>query len=160
MNLRKSLEVARDKSRAWCPTIDCETICEIQPPITNHSQIIRCDRCNNQFNLAELNEGNIAISLMGANENILSCPRCKILMEKNGGCTVVRCNNCRLSFNAKSGAVVIGETTLLWLSLLLAILIIGGLILTETVHKLFIHLVLSSYILLICIYVYHRINSM
>ena len=67
MNLRKSLEVARDKSLAWCPTRDCDTICEIQPPITNDAQIIRCDQCNDQFNLAKVNEEKVVISLMGAN---------------------------------------------------------------------------------------------
>ena len=160
MNLRKSLEGARDKSLAWCPTRDCDTICEIQPPITNDAQIIRCDQCNNQFNLAELNEKNVVISLMGANENIISCPRCKLLMEKNGGCSVVRCNNCGWSFNAKSGAAVIGEPTLCFLSLIFVILMIGGIILEGTVHVLFFHLVWPSCILLVCIIVYQRINSM
>ena len=38
-------------------------------------------------------------------ENILSCPRCKRDVEKNGGCRSMRCTNCRCNFCWNCGEV-------------------------------------------------------
>ena len=106
ITMRRNLEVARDETRMWCPTRDCDGICEIPPSIIGEDRIVKCDQCNRKHNLSRPDKEDVFISIMGINENIISCPKCKILIEKNGGCNLVRCKNCYTEFDGKHGVVV------------------------------------------------------
>ena len=106
ITMRRNLEVARDETRMWCLTRDCDGICEIPPSIIGEDRIVKCDQCNREHNLSRPDKEDVLISIMGINENIISCPKCKILIEKNGGCNLVRCKNCYTEFDGKHGVVV------------------------------------------------------
>ena len=106
ITMRRNLEVARDETRMWCRTRDCDGICEIPPSIIGEDRIVKCDKCNKEHNLSRPDKEDVLISIMGINENIISCPKCKILIEKNGGCSLVRCKNCYNYFDGKNGVVV------------------------------------------------------
>ena len=106
VTMRRNLEVGRDETRICCPTRECETVSEIPPSITEKDRIVKCDQCKSEHNLSRPNKDDVLISIMGTNENIVSCPKYKILIEKNGGCNLVRCKNCYNLFDGKHGVVV------------------------------------------------------
>ena len=136
--MRKHLEVARDETRVWCPTRDCETICQIHLSITGDDVIVKCDQCNREHNLSRPNEEDVLEHLMGTNENIILCPKCKILIEKNGGCRLVTCKNCFAVFNDKYDVVVFGNIRHFFLLfLLVACLYFGFLVLSRIVSRWF-----------------------
>ena len=123
ITMRRNLEVARDETRMWCLTRDCEEICEIPPSIIGEDRIVKCEQCNREHNLSRPDKEDVLISIMGINENIISCPKCKILIEKNGGCDLVRCKNCYHHFDGKNGVVVRWYIYHLFLMFLLVIFI-------------------------------------
>ena len=59
--MRKHLEVARDETRVWCPTRDCETICEIPPSTPGDDVIVKCGQCNCEHNLSHRNEEDVLV---------------------------------------------------------------------------------------------------
>ena len=138
ITMRRNLEVARDETRMWCLTRDCEGICEIPPSIIGEDRIVKCEQCNREHNLSRSNEEDVLEHLMGTNENIISCPKCKILIEKNGGCRLVTCKNCFAVFNDKYDVVVFGNIRHFFLLfLLVACLYFGFLVLSRIVSRWF-----------------------
>ena len=136
--MRKHLEVARDETRVWCPTRDCETICEIHPSATGEDVIVKCDQCHVEHNLSLPNDEDILIHLMGTNENIISRPKCKILIEKNGGCRLVTCKICYAMFNDTYDVVLFNNFRhLVLMVLLVTFLCLGFVVLSRTVSRWF-----------------------
>jgi hypothetical protein len=113
VTLMNNQAVAQDQSLAWCPIIDCDTLCKIAS--LNINEITECTKCGNKFNVKELeNEWMIKKTEIvkavdeGPTENnrIRMCPGCEILIQKVHGCDSMRCKQCKTNFNFETGETI------------------------------------------------------
>ena len=97
---------ALDRNRTWCPAPNCNTICSKSNIFYfGNPNFIGCPSCKTPFCFGcsgnwhpnstcseDITEDEATI------KNIKRCPKCKILIEKDGGCTFIKCKQCKSTF--------------------------------------------------------------
>ena len=94
---RLDYEITLDKNRTWCPEPECNTICYY-----SKSPFIRCQSCKKEFCFncfGNWHSNSKCIeNIPKSFQNTKQCPRCKIPIEKNGGCDWMQCMQCKIYF--------------------------------------------------------------
>ena len=95
--------VAKDPNLVWCPTIDCNTICNVSNSNFNSygtfsNSPTKCNNCGKEFLPHNSKDEKMKKKILRKNWNIDKCPNCKVLIQKNGGCDDMKCKNCETHF--------------------------------------------------------------
>ena len=99
--------VIKNKRLRWCPTVDCASAIELAEiaPSSSSCLTVKCSNCNREFcfccledphepvtcaNLskwkAKIEDKDHVESMNYINGNTKDCPKCKVAIEKDGGC--------------------------------------------------------------------------
>ncbi|XP_072267729.1 E3 ubiquitin-protein ligase RNF144B [Pyxicephalus adspersus] len=112
--LRLEREVHLDPCRTWCPTTDCQTVCQIEASDSDIPVSVECHVCLLKFcsvckkawhpeHLCQENQPEAVQLVKGAactdvDACIKQCPVCHIYIERNEGCAQMMCKNCKHTF--------------------------------------------------------------
>ncbi|XP_056377238.1 E3 ubiquitin-protein ligase RNF144B [Hyla sarda] len=112
--LKLEREVHLDPGRTWCPTADCQTVCQVERSdsglpvsVDCHVCLIKfCSACKRTWHPEHVcQEKQPAVQpekgvLVGADVDacIKQCPVCHIYIERNEGCAQMMCKNCKHTF--------------------------------------------------------------
>ena len=91
--------VAVSNHLVWCPTADCNTICHAETKATSTS--VHCYQCQARFCsrcFQDWHAGNPCRSNASDIPNTKPCPKCQVLIQKVGGCSVMQCSYCGQKF--------------------------------------------------------------
>uniref|UniRef100_A0A8D8WI01 E3 ubiquitin-protein ligase RNF144B n=1 Tax=Cacopsylla melanoneura TaxID=428564 RepID=A0A8D8WI01_9HEMI len=103
---RLNKEVDLDKSRAWCPSPGCDTICSLRTGDRTLPQRVTCPTCSHEFCSlcrspphpgAPCNRAPIGGATFDS-ELIKCCPMCSVPIEKDEGCAQMLCKRCKHVF--------------------------------------------------------------
>eukprot|EP01102_Stenamoeba_stenopodia_P004390 TRINITY_DN1469_c0_g1_i3.p1 TRINITY_DN1469_c0_g1~~TRINITY_DN1469_c0_g1_i3.p1 ORF type:complete len:692 (+),score=153.77 TRINITY_DN1469_c0_g1_i3:261-2336(+) len=101
-----------DKNAKWCPTLGCGNVIVADPDLT----IVKCFSCKKEFCFhclkwhpgRECTDASFEVTteedrqfmlwLDNMKNNVHSCPRCNISIEKNKGCNHMQCTSCSYQF--------------------------------------------------------------
>ncbi|KAG1660185.1 putative E3 ubiquitin-protein ligase [Nymphon striatum] len=108
-------DIESDPTRSWCPTPDCETVCNVpqkafDPVICPTCDAVFCSFCSEKWhpnlsckeletllmldNDTEKNDSSTQIK----DAKIKRCPNCRIPIERLEGCAQMMCNRCQHVF--------------------------------------------------------------
>ena len=106
-----SYKVAQDDNLTWCPAPNCNTICSKYSKIFffGNPSFMSCPTCQKDFcfdcsrywhpnSTCEENTRKFLQCSLINNQNTKQCPKCKIPIEKNGGCKWIKCKQCKRTF--------------------------------------------------------------
>uniref|UniRef100_A0A3B4BG43 E3 ubiquitin-protein ligase RNF144B n=1 Tax=Periophthalmus magnuspinnatus TaxID=409849 RepID=A0A3B4BG43_9GOBI len=109
--LRFEKEVKLDPSRAWCPVLECQSVCSVQLSAEGHPTAVSCPTCHTVFcsgcreawgDKHTCPEQQPMILPLSGNESsdspIKQCPMCGIYIERNQGCAQMLCKSCKHTF--------------------------------------------------------------
>ncbi|KAG1672730.1 putative E3 ubiquitin-protein ligase [Nymphon striatum] len=109
------VDIDTDPTRSWCPTPDCETVCNVpqkafDPVICPTCDAVFCSFCSEKWhpnlsckeletllmldNDTEKNDSSTQIK----DAKIKRCPNCRIPIERLEGCAQMMCNRCQHVF--------------------------------------------------------------
>ncbi|XP_072317053.1 E3 ubiquitin-protein ligase RNF144B [Eucyclogobius newberryi] len=109
-------EVKLDPSRAWCPVLECQSVCSVQLSSEGNPTAVSCPTCNTVFcsgcretwrDKHTCPEQQLMMSAPNGNESrgrsdseapIKQCPMCGIHIERNQGCAQMLCKSCKHTF--------------------------------------------------------------
>ncbi|XP_013790433.1 probable E3 ubiquitin-protein ligase RNF144A-B [Limulus polyphemus] len=108
-------EIELDPTRAWCPSVNCETICYVRPAIKGEEWVaVFCPKCGLTFCSVckekwhpsktcdevrkDVLEEEDFLLWDAENGNIKRCPNCHILIERDEGCAQMMCKRCKHVF--------------------------------------------------------------
>ena len=107
---RKKYKVALANDQFWCPSPDCNAICQIEISEDSGPELIKvtCDECKTEFcskcsqdwhpDLDCHEVFNQTYNRYRFHHAVKPCPKCYRPIEKNYGCRVVECMICKCSF--------------------------------------------------------------
>ncbi|XP_037533067.1 E3 ubiquitin-protein ligase RNF144B [Nematolebias whitei] len=105
--------VKLDPSKAWCPVLECQAVCSVQPSIEVHPAAVACPTCQAVFCSGcrglwqddhTCPEQQLFVSSSLSKESspldmsIKQCPMCGIYIERNQGCAQMLCKSCKHTF--------------------------------------------------------------
>ena len=143
--LNTNRQILLDSTRTWCPLPDCNTVCDIQDAtsVEGHSRYhkyAQCPTCQHEFFPDEIENELMAWKIQELSPNTRMCPKCNILIERNGGCKEVLCRYCLTMVNVEKSKIVTSPIYVLFQSLVMII----GIVLALISLKDFINLLLDS----------------
>ncbi|KAF0044983.1 hypothetical protein F2P81_001512 [Scophthalmus maximus] len=112
------LGVKLDPSKAWCPALDCQAVCSVQPGTEGRPRDVPCPACRTVFCSGcrgpwqdghtcperqpmmspSPSHGSRARSDSLSETPIKQCPMCGIYIERNQGCAQMLCKSCKHTF--------------------------------------------------------------
>ncbi|XP_069074858.1 E3 ubiquitin-protein ligase RNF144B [Pleurodeles waltl] len=113
--LKFEREVHLDPHRTWCPSADCQSVCEVKPSDSGQPVEVVCQTCHLTFcsickaiwhpervchegqPIVVPTEHGVLIS-PDTEAPIKQCPVCQIFIERNEGCAQMMCKNCKHTF--------------------------------------------------------------
>ncbi|XP_068616617.1 E3 ubiquitin-protein ligase RNF144B [Brachionichthys hirsutus] len=108
--------VKLDPSKAWCPVLQCQAVCSLQPSTEGQPAAVPCPTCNTAFcsgcrgpwqdghtcpehqPMMSPSHDRSARSDRDADPPIKQCPMCGIYIERNQGCAQMLCKSCKHTF--------------------------------------------------------------
>lgn len=114
--LKFEREVKLDPSRAWCPMLECQSVCSVPLSSEGRPTAVPCLACRTVFcsgcrglwgDQHTCPERQPMMSSPSANESrsrsdseapIKQCPMCGIYIERNQGCAQMLCKSCKHTF--------------------------------------------------------------
>ncbi|XP_024861066.1 E3 ubiquitin-protein ligase RNF144B isoform X2 [Kryptolebias marmoratus] len=105
--------VKLDPSKAWCPVLECQAVCSVQPSTEGQPGAVACPTCQTVFcsgcrglwqdgHACPEQQPMILSSLSNgssdADVSIKQCPMCGIYIERNQGCAQMLCKSCKHTF--------------------------------------------------------------
>nr|XP_025969141.1 E3 ubiquitin-protein ligase RNF144B isoform X2 [Dromaius novaehollandiae] len=113
--LKFEREVHLDPQRTWCPAVDCQAVCYIEPSDSGQPVLVECQACHLKFcssceeawhpeHLCQDNQTTVVPTEQGSligmeiEAPIKQCPVCRIYIERNEGCAQMMCKNCKHTF--------------------------------------------------------------
>ncbi|CAD8115557.1 unnamed protein product [Paramecium sonneborni] len=97
----QNLEIAINKNKAWCPTINCNNVIEFKQDqkisSCNYCKVEVCKECKQRAHPLQSCEDNLqqVLNEWQENRDTQQCPRCKIIVEKINGCNHMTCQFCQ-----------------------------------------------------------------
>lgn len=113
--LKLQREVHLDPCRTWCPTTDCQTVCQVELNDSGLPVSVDCHVCHIKFcsackrtwqpehvcqekpPVAVQPEKGVLVNA-DVDACIKQCPVCHIYIERNEGCAQMMCKNCKHTF--------------------------------------------------------------
>lgn len=116
--LKFEREVKLDPSKAWCPVLECQAVCSVQPSTEGQPAAVPCPTCHTVFcsgcrgpwqdghtcperqpiMLSSPSHESRARSDSDSDMPIKQCPMCGIYIERNQGCAQMLCKSCKHTF--------------------------------------------------------------
>ncbi|XP_018415130.1 PREDICTED: E3 ubiquitin-protein ligase RNF144B [Nanorana parkeri] len=112
--LKLERDVHLDPCRTWCPTADCQTVCQVAASHSDMPVSVECRVCLMKFccvckkpwhpeHLCQENQPEAVQPEKGdgctdVDACIKQCPVCHIYIERNEGCAQMMCKNCKHTF--------------------------------------------------------------
>ncbi|KAM3928494.1 E3 ubiquitin-protein ligase RNF144B isoform 1-T2 [Leptodactylus fuscus] len=113
--LKLEREVHLDPCRTWCPTADCQTVCQVELgdstlPVSVDCHVCHitfCSACKRAWHPEHLCQEKQPVAVQpekgalvkaGVDACIKQCPVCHIYIERNEGCAQMMCKNCKHTF--------------------------------------------------------------
>ncbi|XP_041842868.1 E3 ubiquitin-protein ligase RNF144B isoform X2 [Melanotaenia boesemani] len=110
--LKFEREVKLDPSKAWCPVLECQAVCSVQPSTEGLPAAVPCPTCHAIFcsscrgpwkdsHICPERQPMISPSPFhesSADMSIKQCPMCGIYIERNQGCAQMLCKSCKHTF--------------------------------------------------------------
>lgn len=116
--LRFERGVKLDPSKAWCPVLECQAVCSLQPSTEGEPTAVPCTACRNVFcsgcrgiwtdgHVCPEHQpmmppspphANGVIADGGSDLPIKQCPMCGTYIERNQGCAQMLCKSCKHTF--------------------------------------------------------------
>ncbi|XP_022609129.1 E3 ubiquitin-protein ligase RNF144B [Seriola dumerili] len=110
--------VKLDPSKAWCPVLECQAVCKVQPSTEGQPTAVPCLTCHTVFcsgcrgpwqDSHTCPERQPMMSPSPSHESrarsdshsdmpIKQCPMCGIYIERNQGCAQMLCKSCKHTF--------------------------------------------------------------
>ena len=111
--------VVKNRRLKWCPSVDCASAIELKEiaSSSHYCLTVECAYCHKRFCFHCLEDPHDPVSCSGflrwktkcldkdhvesmnyINANTKECPKCKVSIEKNGGCNHMSCSNCKHSY--------------------------------------------------------------
>jgi hypothetical protein len=120
VKLSINTQVATDSTRAWCPTPDCNTICDIMDASSSGGRFktekyCKCPKCQFEFSPEEIAKQLTTWKILELNPKTKMCPQCNVLIERNGGCSLVLCRNCLTMVKIDENKIVLSPKVALFL---------------------------------------------
>ncbi|KAG5857085.1 hypothetical protein ANANG_G00014820 [Anguilla anguilla] len=115
--LRFEHGVHHDPSKAWCPVLECQSVCTIKPSPEGRPMSVPCPTCctvfcsqcrgpwqdghtcpERQLLTSVTNpEGSVLLS-SDPDAPVKQCPMCRVYIERNQGCAQMLCKSCKHTF--------------------------------------------------------------
>ncbi|XP_040288671.1 E3 ubiquitin-protein ligase RNF144B [Bufo bufo] len=113
--LKLEREVHLDPCRTWCPTADCQTVCQVELgdsglPVSVDCHVCHitfCSACKRTWHLEHVCQEKQQVAVQPEKGVLVStdvdacikqCPVCRIYIERNEGCAQMMCKNCKHTF--------------------------------------------------------------
>ena len=111
--------IALDSNRTWCPLPDCNTVCDIHDVTSvgghyKYKKYSKCPMCHHEFFPDEMENDLMAWKIQELNPNTGMCPKCNVLIERNGGCSLVLCRNCFNMIKVEKSKIVLSASSVLF----------------------------------------------
>ncbi|KAG7475282.1 E3 ubiquitin-protein ligase RNF144B [Solea senegalensis] len=110
--------VKLDPSKAWCPVIDCQAVCSVEPNTEGQPTAVSCLTCHTVFcsgcrgpwqdshtcpERQPMMSNSPPIESRARSDShsdtpIKQCPMCGIYIERNQGCAQMLCKSCKHTF--------------------------------------------------------------
>ncbi|XP_023671269.1 E3 ubiquitin-protein ligase RNF144B isoform X1 [Paramormyrops kingsleyae] len=108
--------VQLDPSKTWCPVLECQAVCRVQPSAAGEPTSVPCPACHAVFcslcrgpweeghicsehrPLASPSEPGSVHSSTEVDVSIKQCPMCGVYIERNQGCAQMLCKSCKHTF--------------------------------------------------------------
>ena len=130
--LNTNKKIALDPTLTWCPSPDCNTVCDIHDVTavgrdSKYKKYSNCAKCNHEFFPDEIENELMAWKIQELNPNTRMCPNCNALIERNGGCSYVLCRYCLTMIKVEKNQIVLSSSSVLFLYLMKIFLLVLGL---------------------------------
>ncbi|KAF3691551.1 E3 ubiquitin-protein ligase RNF144B [Channa argus] len=116
--LKFEREVKLDPSKAWCPVLECQAVCTVQPGPEGQPTAVPCLTCHTVFCSncrgpwqddhtcpqrqtliwPSASHKSRARSNSSLDLSIKQCPMCDVYIERNQGCAQMLCKSCKHTF--------------------------------------------------------------
>lgn len=108
--------VQLDPSKAWCPVLDCQAVCNVIPSAEGRALPVPCPMCQAVFccscrepwedghacsqrqPLVVLPDNDSGHPSSDTEAAIKQCPKCGVYIERNQGCAQMLCKSCKHTF--------------------------------------------------------------
>lgn len=116
LRLKFERGVKLDPSKAWCPVLECQAVCNVEQSTEGHPAAVPCPTCHTVFcsgcrgpwqdghacperqGMMTPSHQSRARSDSDSDMPIKQCPMCGIYIERNQGCAQMLCKSCKHTF--------------------------------------------------------------
>ncbi|CAI5662811.1 unnamed protein product [Oreochromis niloticus] len=116
LRLKFERGVKLDPSKAWCPVLECQAVCNVEQSTEGHPAAVPCPTCHTVFcsgcrghwqdghacpeqqAMMTPSHQSRARSDSDSDMPIKQCPMCGIYIERNQGCAQMLCKSCKHTF--------------------------------------------------------------
>ncbi|XP_026041131.1 E3 ubiquitin-protein ligase RNF144B [Astatotilapia calliptera] len=116
LRLKFERGVKLDPSKAWCPVLECQAVCNVEQSTEGHPAAVPCPTCHTVFcsgcrgpwqdghtcpeRQAMMTPSHQSRTRSDSDSDmpIKQCPMCGIYIERNQGCAQMLCKSCKHTF--------------------------------------------------------------